>query len=177
MHGKKVKKMNIELREIQLNEKEILRNLWQFYDYDDKDDVNESGLFDCKALDYYWTKENKWMYFVTVDRRLAGFVMLTNIPEIEGTETDWAIGEFFIMLKYRRSGVGRQVFLKVLDKHKGRVQLSRHPENIPAVHFWEKVISEYTKGHYELVKSHPKAIVYDDGVSADVYFFKSQACE
>ena len=168
--------MCIEIRPIQAHERDTLHNLWEKYDYEfsqyDKSDVNDAGLYGCKDLDYYWTKERKWMYFVIVDGKLAGFVMLTDIPEIEGTEVDWTIGEFFIMYKYRRLGVGKQVFLMILNQHKGRIYLRRHPKNIASVHFWDNVISEYTKGRYELIKSHPKT-VYPDGTLADVFFFTS----
>lgn len=76
------------------------------------------------------------------------------------------------MYKYRRLGVGRQVFLKALNKHKGRFYLRRHPKNIASVHFWDKVINEYTKGQYELVNSHPE-LAYADGTLGNVFFFNS----
>jgi len=168
--------MNIVLRPIQTEDKETLRNLWEKYDYDfsrvDNNDVDELGLFECKDFDYYWTKESKWGYFITVDGKLAGFVMLTNIPIIEGAETDFTLGEFFVMRKYRRLGVGRNVVFQVLDKHKGRLQLVRHPNNAAAVFFWDNVINEYTKGQYTLIRSHP-GWVYPDGELGDVFFFES----
>jgi len=168
--------MNVELRPIQLNEREVLRNLWEKYDYEfsqyDKIDVDEQGLYGCEDLNYYWTKERKWMYFVMVDGKMAGFVMLTDIPVIDDTEVDFTLGEIFIMYKYRRSGVGKRVFFEVMDRHKGRVQLVRHPSNVASVGFWDNVINEYTGGKYELVRSHPEW-VYDDGMLGDVFFFNS----
>ena len=168
--------MNIELRSIQLNEKEILSNLWEKYDYEfsqyDNSDVNELGLYGGKDLDWYWKRGEKWGYFVIVDGNLAGFVMISNAPEVDGVEADWQIGEFFIMYKYRRKGVGRQAFFLVLDKHKGKCQLRRHPKNTGTVYFWDSVINEYTKGKYELIKSSPKA-VYSDGTRGDVFVFYS----
>lgn len=76
------------------------------------------------------------------------------------------------MYKYRRLGVGRQAFFKVLDLHKGKWQLKRHPVNIASVHFWDKVISEYTNGRFELVKGYP-GTEYEDGTLGDVFFFES----
>ena len=168
--------MNIQLRPIKLIEREVLRNLWEKYDYDsscyDNNDVDEFGLYECKDFDYYWTKEIKWGYFIIVDGKLAGFVMLTNIPVIEGTETDFTIGEFFVMIKYRRLGVGRNVLFQVLNKHRGRQQLVRNPNNILSVHFWDNVINEYTGGQYTLIRSHPRW-TYPDGTPGDVFFFES----
>lgn len=168
--------MNIELRSIQLEERETLLNLWEKYDYEfsrfDHRDVDEFGLYGCKDLDYYWTKEKKWPYFITVDGKLAGFVMVTDLPVVESTETDFQIGEFFVMTKYRRLGIGRHVFFQVLSKHKGRQQLVRHPNNTASVHFWDNVINEYTKGQYTLIQSHPE-FLYPDGTPGDIFFFES----
>ena len=80
--------------------------------------------------------------------------------------------EFFIIYKYRRKGVGRQAFFEVLDRHKGKCQLRRHPKNTGTAHFWDSVINEYTKGQFELIKSHPK-LDYNDGTLGDVFFFES----
>lgn len=168
--------MNIILKQIDLEEREILSNMLEKYDYEfsqyDNRDVNKLGLFGYKYLDYYWTEESRWAYFIIVDGKLAGFVMVNDLPEAEDRETDFQIAEFFVMYKYRRLGVGKQAFFKVLDMHKGRWQLKVHPKNVTSVHFWTKVVNEYTKGNYELVESYP-GTEYDDGSLGNVYFFSS----
>ena len=168
--------MSIELRPVQLEDREVLGNLLEKYDYEfsqyDRRDVNKLGLYGYKYLDYYWTEEHRWAYFIVVDGNLAGLVMVIDLPEVEGTETDFQMAEFFVMYKYRRLGVGRAAVFQVLDKHRGRWQLKRHPKNIASVLFWDKVISEYTGGRYELIKSHPKAD-YADGTRGDIFFFSS----
>jgi hypothetical protein len=56
--------MNIELRQANVNDKEVLRNLLEKYDYEfsqwDNRDVNKLGLFGYDYLDCYWTKKNRW---------------------------------------------------------------------------------------------------------------------
>ncbi len=168
--------MNIELKRVTIEEKEILRNILEKYDYEfsqwDKRDVNMLGLFGYNYLDYYWTEEKRWVYFIKVDGKLAGFVMVIDLPEVHDRETDFQMAEFFVLYKYRRSGVGRQAFFEVLNLHKGRWQLKMHPANIASVHFWNRVIGEYTNGKFELIKSYP-GTEYDDGTPADVFFFES----
>ena len=168
--------MKIELKPIQLEDREILSNLLQKYCYEfsqyNNVDVNKLGLYDYPYLDYYWSEEKRWAYFIMVDDKLSGFVMVVDFPEIEDTETDFQIAEFFVMYKYRRSGVGKQALFQTLDKHKGRWQLKRHPKNIASVRFWDNVINEYTKGKFELIKSHPQAD-YEDGSFGDIFFFNS----
>lgn len=168
--------MNVELRRVMLEEKEILRNLLEKYDYEfsqwDKRDVNQLGLYGYSYLDYYWTEENRWAYFILVEHKIAGFAMVIDLPEVDDRPTDFQMAEFFVMYKYRRSNVGKQAFFKVLELHKGKWQLKRHPANMASVHFWNRVIHEYTNGNYELVEAYPKT-EYDDGTLADVFFFES----
>ena len=84
-------------------------------------------------------------------------------------ETDHLIYEFFVMLKYRRAGVGRQALFQVLDKNRGRWGLGYHPKNIASAHFWPAVIKEYTGGQYESI-SNPKHVYSDGSVAVNLYF-------
>jgi len=169
--------VRVDLKQVEEDEKEVLRNMLEKYDYEfsqyDKRDVNDLGLYGYKYLDYYWTEENRWAYFILVDDKLAGFVMVNDYSEVDFRETDFQLAEFFVMYKYRRAGVGRQAFFKVLDLHKGRWQLRRHPANTSSVYFWDKVIDEYTNGNYELIRACPGAM-YDDGTLGDVFFFENR---
>lgn len=168
--------MNVELKQVSLDEKEILRNLLEKYEYEfsqwDKRDVNKLGLYGYEYLDYYWTEERRWAYFIMVDSKLAGFIMINDLPEVNDRDTDFQVSEFFVLYKYRRLGIGKKALFKVLDLHRGRWQLKLHPANKASVHFWNNVINEYTKGQYELVQSYP-GTEYDDGTLADVFFFES----
>ena len=168
--------MKVELRQVQIEDREILSNLLEKYDYEfsqyDDRDVNKLGLYGYQYLDYYWNEEKRWAYFIEAEGKLAGFAMVNDLPEVEDRETDFQLAEFFIMYKYRRLGIGRQAFFRVLDMHIGRWQLKRHPKNKVAAHFWNKVIDEYTKSNYELVTSY-RNTEYNDGSLGDVFFFSS----
>lgn len=167
--------MNIELKKVNIEDKEILRNLLEKYDYEfsqwDNRDVNKLGLYGYNYLDCYWTEENRWAFFIVVDGNLAGFVMINDYPEVDEA-TDYSLAEFFVMYKYRRSGVGRSAAMKVFDMFHGKWQLKRHPKNIASVHFWNKVVSEYTRNNYKLIESYPNS-VYDDGTLGDIILFTS----
>lgn len=168
----------VEIVDVTLQEKETLKNLLEKYLYEfsqwDKNDVNESGLYGYEYLDCYFTEEHRYPYFIKVNGNIAGFIMISDYPEVPEHETDFCLSEFFIMYKYRRCGYGREAVTKVLDLHHGRWQLKRHPNNTASVFFWDRVISEYTRGNYRLVESYPNSEVdYDDGTPADVFFFEN----
>lgn len=167
--------MDIKLTRVSIGDKEILKNLLEKYDYEfsqyDKRDVNKLGLYGYDYLDYYWTEENRWAFFILVDEKLAGFVMVNDYPEVEAG-TDYTLSEFFVMYKYRRLGVGEYAATKAFDMFNGKWQLKMHPHNIASVHFWNNIIRKYTKENYTLIESHPEA-AYDDGTLGDVILFEN----
>ncbi|MDR1690124.1 MAG: GNAT family N-acetyltransferase [Clostridiales bacterium] len=166
--------MEVALRLAQEDDKEILRNLlekflYEFSQYDGRG-VNKLGLCGYNYLDFYWTEQNRWAYLIEVDGWLAGFALVYDYPETGDRETNFSLAEFFVIHKYRRLGVGKQAFFSVLDKHRGKWQLKRHPRNIIAARFWDKVISEYTHGNFELIEAYPNT-EYNDGALGDIFFF------
>lgn len=168
----------VELRLVNKEEKEILRNLLEKYDYEfsqyTKVDINNLGLFGYDYLDYYWTEKNRFPYFILVDGKLAGFVLVNDFPVVENIKTDFCLSEFFVLYKYRKQGVGSIAAKKAFDLHRGKWQLKRHPHNIASVYFWDKVVSEYTNGNYKLVNAYPdKKVDFEDGTPADVFFFEN----
>lgn len=172
---KQSKFTEIKIVPVKIEEKEILKNLLEKYDYEfsqyDNRDVNILGLYGYDYLDYYWTEEKRWSFFIKVDGNLAGFVMVNDHAEVE-LNTDYTLAEFFVMYKYRKLGIGKYVATKIFDMFHGKWQLKRHPKNIASVYFWNSVISEYTNGKYELLQSYENT-EYDDGTLADVFVFNS----
>ena len=167
--------MKIELVQVKKEEKEILRNLLEKYDYEfsqyDLRDVNALGLYGYDWLDCYWTEERLWPFFIKADGQLAGFVMVNDYPETD-EPCEYCMSEFFVLYKYRRAGVGSFAARSVWDRFHGRWQLKLHPKNLPSVHFWQKAVSSYTNGSYRFVKAY-SGTEYDDGTPADVYFFEN----
>lgn len=166
---------NIDLVPVAAEDKEILRNLIEKYLYEFSQyelcDVNKLGLYDYPYLDNYWTEDSRWAFFIKVDNQLAGFAMVNNFPEAP-EPTDYSLAEFFVMYKYRRAGVGRHAAKEVFDRFHGRWQLKRHPHNLPSVHFWDRVVDEYTHGHFRLVKGYA-GTEYPDGTAGDIFFFEN----
>ncbi|OAJ75345.1 acetyltransferase [Brevibacillus sp. SKDU10] len=143
--------MKIELVKVSLQQKMILRHLIELYQYDfsefDHADVNEHGLYDYLFLDHYWTESARIPFFVKVDEKYAGFVLLRKIrsQEIEY----YSIAEFFIMRKYRKRGIGRKVAFRLFHQFQGEWEISQIEQNISAQKFWRTLISEYTNHNYQ----------------------------
>jgi predicted acetyltransferase len=169
------KYMNIAIEQINIEEKEILKNLLEKYNYEfsqyDNRKVNKLGLYGYDYLDHYWVENNRYAYFIRADNNLAGFVMVNDYREIN-IKTDYTMSEFFVMYKYRRLGIGEYAVNYLLNKFRGKWQLQYHPKNIVSEQFWIKVINEYTKGKYEIIKNIPKAR-YEDGTIGNVMIFET----
>ena len=151
------------------NEKEILRNLlekylYEFSQYDDAD-VNDIGFYGYDYLDYYWTEnnENRFAYFIKVDKKLAGFFMIRE-------HTNYEMAEFFVMNKYRRLGVGTYVMKFIFNKYTGKWQIGYTPRNKIAKIFWNKIVEKYTNGKYTLVKDNPKHKYKDNTLGEELIF-------
>ena len=169
--------MKITLREVTVDEKQILINLYEKYAYVwsqyNPNDVNKSGLYVDERYDFdcYMQADRKCVaYFIEVDDNLAGFALIYDIPEFDNEKIDFVMEEFFVMYKYRRLGIGKKAVFEILDRHRGKWYLYYHQKNTASVYFWGKVIDEYMNGRYKLVRSHPQC-TYSDGTLGDAVFF------
>jgi len=93
--------MTIELTAVPRDEKEILRNLMEKYDYEfsqyGNDDVNKLGLYGFDYLDNYWQEGAKrWAYFIKVNGMLAGFAtILADYFYLDDKKPDYMMSDFF----------------------------------------------------------------------------------
>lgn len=144
----------MELIKVSFEKKMILRNLMELYQYDmsqfeddNENDVNEYGLFDYMYLDHYWTEEGRIPFFIMKSGKLAGFVLVRELTAASNCKSPkFSIAEFFILRKYRRQGVGKEVAYKVFEMIKGSWSVSWLEKNLPAKVFWTKAIMEYSNG-------------------------------
>ncbi len=142
--------MNVEVTQASLDDKPLLQRLLELYQYDFSEyeniDLDSDGTYGYAWLDHYWHEDGRYPFLVRVDGKLAGFVLVNQITLLSNSE--WSMAEFFIMRKYRRRGVGKTVAFYIFDKFHGIWEIHQLERNIPAQHFWRKIISEYTKGQY-----------------------------
>lgn len=149
--------MNVLLKKVAIEDNQVLRNLLELYQYDfsefDKADVNDHGLYGYKYLDHYWTEPGRNPFFIMVEDNLAGFVLVNDFCYLCKPGEARAISEFFVMKKYRRMGVGEVAARTVFEMFPGKWEVVQHPENKSSITFWEKVISEITRGQYRKLEA------------------------
>ena len=143
--------MNIEIQPASMHDKSVLRNLMELYQHDlseyDGTDVDEHGLYGYKYLGNYWTEPGRYPFLVIVSGKLAGFVLVRTVDSQEKGVIH-TIAEFFVLRKYRRQGIGRQVAHQIFDLFPGQWSVYQEEGNLPAQSFWRSVIGDYTHGVY-----------------------------
>ena len=146
--------MEIKLKKITIEDKSLLANMFQLYLYDITRfldmEMNSHGLYDYAYLDYYWTNPNYEAFFITVDQKIAGFALLNDEFMKLDCSDSHCISEFFILNKYRKNKIGKQVVKMIFDKYRGYWEVRPIPKSPEAKEFWEKVIKEYTNDNFEI---------------------------
>jgi len=155
--------MKIEVTAVKREEKEILLNLMEKYEYElsqyyHYNEVNELGLYDLGNANYidsfYHENAKRWVFFIKADGKLAGFAMILGDEFcLESRKADYYMSDFFVMYKYRGLGVGKFAANYLFDKFKGVWQTTVCNRNTNAVLFWLKAIGDYTGGKFELLPS------------------------
>lgn len=164
--------MEVELKVIPVEKKEMLNNLLEKYNYEfsqyDQVPFDDDGLFHYPYLDQYWTETDRHPYFIVVDHKLAGFVLLNRHEECD-RPIDWSVAEFFVSYNYRRKGVATMIMEQIFARYKGFWHIKYHPKNVASERFWNKLVRLVSNGCYEVVKGKED---YFDGTTSKVFVFK-----
>ena len=86
-----------------------------------------------------------------IGMRLASQMVRTSHRKtsgLAGGEVDYDVGDFFIVGKYQRKGIGAFVAEQIFDMFRGRWTVRQLVTNVQARPFWEKIVPEYTGGHF-----------------------------
>ncbi len=144
--------MDIHVESILYEQKSVFIQMLELYLYDFSEfsnaDINEYGYFGYKHIDDYWNEEGRYPFFIRVNGKLAGLVLVRSCCEHNHLPNPHNIAEFFVMKKYRQKGVGRMAATMIFDMFHDGWEVSQWINNVPAQNFWGKVIADYTDGKY-----------------------------
>ena len=152
--------MEVELIRAAIEDKPVLRNLFQLYEYEFSEiefaDVNELGLYadpryPDRYWDRYWTEADMHPYLIRVDGKLAGFALVQRYSYFNSDENTHCISEFFVMPRYRLKGVGAWAATELFRLFPGRWEVAEMAANLSAQGFWRKVIGRCTGDEFREV--------------------------
>jgi predicted acetyltransferase len=129
--------VRLELVEATVADEPVLGRLLELYQHDfsefDGADVDADGLYRYRYLDNYWTEPARHPFLFRVDGHWAGFALVR-----AGEPHDMT--EFFVMRKYRRSGVGKQAARLLFVRFPGEWQVRQMRRNGASTIFWRDAI-------------------------------------
>ncbi|WP_133137159.1 GNAT family N-acetyltransferase [Legionella rowbothamii] len=131
----------------------LIQNMWLFYIYELGRYCGFNKGWECPVnlnfipddLTFYFTNPNQ-AFLINVGGEVAGFILLNK----KGTQLsiDWNMAEFFILAKFQGKGIGQSIAHELWKTHSGCWEVSVIPENKPALAFWRKAVSVFTKSSY-----------------------------
>jgi predicted acetyltransferase len=109
-------------------------------------ELQDDGTFPAYPhLDSYWRDARREPLLIRADGSLAGFALI-NDHSHSGLPLDYAVAEFFVVRKHRRSGVGRSAARAFMIDRPGRWELAIARTNATARAFWRRVADELATG-------------------------------
>ena len=103
-----------------VDEKALLVRLMELYSYEfsvySNDDISEYGYYGYNHIDDYWNEDGRYPYLIRADGKIAGFALICPHCDYRDEKDARCFGEFFVMLKYRRMGIGKQVAIQLCDR-------------------------------------------------------------
>jgi len=159
---------------------QTIQNMARFYVYDRTKymgwECPENGMFECIDFKHYFESANEQAFLIRVNDELAGFVLLDKMILTE--QVDWNIGEFFVLAKFQGKGIARQVAKEIFKQFPGKWSVAVMPENIKAVNFWRKMITDVSGGNFkEFFKTEEelKTAENSDPYSMNIFIFNTIA--
>jgi predicted acetyltransferase len=92
----------------------LLENLLELYLHDLSEafpaiEIDANGRVGYDKLALYWSEpERRFPFLIRADGRVAGFVLVTRGSPASDDPDVLDVAEFFVLRRYRRSGVGRR---------------------------------------------------------------------
>ncbi|WP_437593354.1 GNAT family N-acetyltransferase [Sorangium sp. So ce1000] len=130
----------------------VLSNLLELYIHDLSDvfpavELGQDGRFGYPKLPLYWSeRERRFAFLIRCGGRVAGFVLATRgSPAVDDPDA-LDVAEFFVLRRYRRSGVGRQAAFLLWNGLPGTWTVRVSEGNRGALAFWRGVVAEFTSG-------------------------------
>jgi predicted acetyltransferase len=127
----------VEVLPADLEHRDVVRHLMELYLHDfspmDGADVGADGRFGYDLLDRYWIDPDRHPFLFRVGPHWAGFGLVRVGPPHD-------MAEFFVMRKYRRSGVGSHAARALFAAFPGAWQVRQITANAGATTFWRATI-------------------------------------
>jgi predicted acetyltransferase len=145
--------MTISVEPATPDEATLLGNLLELYLHDMSEvfpvDLGPDGRFGYENLSRYWQEPDSFPFLIRSGGEVLGFALVTRGSPATDDRDDLDVAEFFVLRRFRRSGVGRRAAFALWDRLAGRWVVRAAERNHGARRFWRAIIQDYTRGRFE----------------------------
>ncbi len=142
--------LKIVVRKAEQDDRLPLYRMLEFYQHDLSDiwdqDLDVHGEYGY-SLDRFWRDKACHPFLALVNGKYAGFALVDGSVKI-GEHGRW-MDQFFVMKKYRGSGIGKSLATQVFAALPGQWEVGQMANNLAAQAFWRAVIDRTTKGQFK----------------------------
>lgn len=130
----------------------LLSNLLELYIHDlsaafPSIELGPDGRFGYGKLALYWSEpERRFPFLIRLAGRVVGFALATRGSPATDDPDVLDVAEFFVIRRYRRSGVGRRAAVLLWNRLPGEWTVRVSEGNPGALPFWAGVIADFTSG-------------------------------
>lgn len=134
---------DVEIAVARPGERATLENLMQLYVHDfseqwagtPRGELGSDGRFAAYPFDAYWRDAGHVPLLLRRGGHLVGFALL-NRSSHSGLPVDRNMGEFFIVRKHRRGGIGTLAARAIFSRYPGQWEAAVARKNVGAQAFW-----------------------------------------
>lgn len=155
----RVLRMNLDIKRIELEERDNLERLLQLYLHDLSlyfpiPFNSNKCLYEYDLNKYF---EDNYAYFIKLENNILGFILVDN-----NGNKNYEISEMFVLNNYKGNKVGELAVKKIFDMYKGSWTIKVVPSSPLAESFWIKTIKNYTNDNFRLEHTgkYNRAILY-----------------
>ncbi|MGH8176693.1 MAG: GNAT family N-acetyltransferase [Steroidobacter sp.] len=116
--------------------------------------AGEYGERQAELMARWFADDSSHPLIILKDDKPAGFALVSRPPRNQRDQIDFRMAEFFVTLKARRLGIGRDAAQLIFSRFAGVWQVSEFLYNQPAVSFWRTIVSDYTGGKFRETIAH-----------------------
>ncbi|GAA0327526.1 GNAT family N-acetyltransferase [Bacillus carboniphilus] len=138
-----MKDLVVRIVKVGIAEKSIFESLVSLYlhdlsEYTNDLDINSQGNFEYNGLHLYWEREELIPFFILLEEKVVGFVLLNQSPFIPAG-FDYGINELFVLRKFRGKDIAKMAVKELFSMYKGTYYIVQLTKNQPAVNFWRRL--------------------------------------
>jgi predicted acetyltransferase len=108
----------------------------------------EYGERQAELMARWFADDSSHPLIILKNDKPVGFALVSRPPRNQREQVDFRMAEFFVTLKARRLGIGRDAAQLIFNRFGGTWEIIEFLYNKPAVTFWRSVVTEYTSGKY-----------------------------